>query len=247
MSKFLLFFENLVLVIGTRLKRPKKKPPTVGGRKKEIYSKIVRSISGDRFSEPGVSELAIVEKSAEISDTATISAGAYIGENVKIGKRTRIYPNVTILGNTVVGNDVVIGSGSLLGGEGFGYYLEKETQLMKQIPHIGRVIIEDHVHIRANVTIDRSSTGITRIGKGTKVNSNSFIGHNVQIGSNCLIMVGSTISGSAVIGNNVVINPQAAISKHVKIGDNSEIGMNSTVIRDVRPNTRVVGSPAKEK
>ncbi|MFU8786936.1 MAG: UDP-3-O-(3-hydroxymyristoyl)glucosamine N-acyltransferase [Candidatus Izemoplasmataceae bacterium] len=240
-------FYTLFSRIFYRQSNPEKKRKTVGGLKKEIYSKIVAKMNKERFTTPGVNIHAIVSNSAQISETSIIAAGAYIGNNVRIGEHSRIYPNSTILDDTIIGNNVIIGSGSVIGGEGFGYYQEKKSGSIKHVPHIGRVVIEDDVHIGSNVSIDRSTMDQTLISAGTKINNNVHIAHNVKIGQNCLIMAGASISGSSNIGNNVVINPQAAISKHITVGNDAEIGMNSTVIREVSPNTRVVGSPAKEK
>lgn len=247
MSKIKVISNQIKSFLSKKNNITSKKRKAVGGINKEIYSKIISHVTKDRFSEPGISEYAYVVDTAIISKSATVSPGSYIGANVKIGDNTRIYPNVTILDDTIVGKNVIIGSGSVIGGEGFGYFLEKKSQQIKQVPQLGYVVIEDDVHIGSNVSVDRSSVGETVVGKGTKINNNVHIAHNVQIGNDCLIMAGVSISGSTTIGDRVVVNPQAAVSKHVKIGDNSEVGMNSTVIRDVRPNTRVIGSPAKEK
>ena len=230
-----------------KFRKNKNTNKVIGGRKKEIFSKIVSTVIVERFSEPGISEYALLVESSNVAKSATISAGAYIGANVRIGERTRIYPNATILDDTVIGEDVIIGSGTVIGGEGFGYYLEKKTNSLARVPQIGKVIIKDNVEIGSNVSINRGSIRDTVIGQGTKINCNAHIAHNVTIGNNCIIMAGVSINGSTEIGNNVVINPLAAISKHLKIGENAEIGMNSTVLRNVAPNTRVLGSPAKEK
>jgi len=44
------------------------------------------------------------------------------------------------------------------------------------------VVIEDDVEIGANVTIDRATTGETRIGAGTKIDNLVHLAHNVQVG-----------------------------------------------------------------
>ncbi|GAH86761.1 unnamed protein product, partial [marine sediment metagenome] len=137
--------------------------------------------------------------------------------------------------------------GSVIGGEGYGFVRDPTTKVLKHIPHIGNVIIEDDVTICSNVNIDRGTLGNTKIGQGTKINNNVHIAHNVQIGKYCLIMSLVSIAGSTVISDYVEINPQAAIANHIEIGESSIVGMNSTVLKNVRPNVRVLGTPAKEK
>lgn len=247
MKKQISILTNILHVIFPLSIRKNKKKSAIGGRKKEIYSKILKTISQKPTPFIGISDYAYVEHTAKISETASVYSGCYIGKNVKIGNRSIIYPNVTIHDNTMIYNDVIIGSGSVIGGEGYGYYLENKTVSIKPVPQIGRTIIHDNVNIGSNVSIDRGTLSDTIIEKGSKINNNVHIAHNVTIGKNCLIMASVSISGSTIIGDNVIINPQAAIAKHLKIGDNSEVGMNSTVIKDVPPNVRVLGSPAKEK
>ena len=59
---------------------------------------------------------------------------------------------------------------------------------------LGKVIIEDNVEIGANTCIDRARFDETRIGKGTKIDNLVQVGHNVQIGKNCLIVAQVGIS-----------------------------------------------------
>jgi len=227
--------------------RKRKKRPTVGGWKKATYHKIISKIASEASIGFGISEHAIISKSAIISESATICAGAYIGDKVIIGNHSIVYPNAVIMNGSIIGEHVIIGPGVVIGDEGFGFFREKDSQELKHLMHIGKVVIEDHVHIGSLTDINRGSLKDTMIGEGTKINCNVHIAHNVQIGRNCMIMAAVSISGSTRIGDNTVINPMAAVSKHVTIGDNAVIGMNSTVIRDVKPGTRVLGSPAKEK
>jgi len=236
------------LLISIKAKHCKKrKRQAVGGLKKELYSKTLRIIVGDEGEFVGVSPDATIEKSAIIDPSASIAPGVYVGDGVRIGANSRILPNATILHNTIIGEYVSIGPGAVVGGDGYGYYKEKGSNMMKHVPQIGNVEIQDYVEIGSNACIDRAAVGSTVIGYGTKINNLVHIAHNVKIGRNCLIMVSVSISGSTLIGDNVVVNPQASISKHIKIGENAEIGMNSTVIRDVQAGVRVIGSPAVER
>lgn len=248
MKSFFKKRSNLFAVL-LRLLKPLSLPKksAMGGRRKEIYSKLISTVICERFSEPGISEYAMVVDSATIAESATVSPGVYIGANVRVGENTRIYPNTTILDDTVIGHNVLIGSGAVIGAEGFGFYYERKSDSIKHVPQIQKVILHDSVFIGGNTTICRGSKRDTKIGEGTKINSNVHIAHNCVIGRNCLIMASVSIHGSTFIGDQVIINPMAAISKNITIGDNAEVGMNSTVLRDVRPNTRVLGSPAKEK
>ena len=86
----------------------------------------------------------------------------YIGENVSIGNHALIYPGVRILDDTVIGHHVVIKPNSVIGGDGFGYATRVGFPPLK-IPHLGNVIIGNHVDIGSNVTIDKATFGSTII------------------------------------------------------------------------------------
>ncbi len=236
-------FLKLLLSKITRKRRRK----TVGGLKKEIYSKAMNLIVHYDDHSTGFGQYAFIDPSAVIDPSASIDAGVFIGKNVHIGANTRICPNVTILNDVVIRDSVLINPGAVIGTDGYGYYKERKTGDIKHVPQIGNVVIESNVEIGANSCIDRASVGSTIIGRDTKIGNLVQIAHKVKIGKGCLIMSCTSIAGSTIIGDNVVINPQVSISKHVTVGDNAEIGMNSTVIRDVKSGLRVVGSPAKEK
>ncbi len=185
-----------------------------------------------------------LEPGARIGKNVSIGAFSYIGKNVVIGANVRIEPRVTILDQVRIGNRVFIQSGAVIGGQGFGFV--QQAGRYQRIPHIGRVVIEDDVDIGANVTIDRGTLGDTIVGKGTKIDSQVHIGHNVKIGRNCLIIAQVGISGSVRIGNSVILAGQVGIKDHVEIGDRSIIYAKSAVLKSVPRDAIYSGNPARD-
>jgi serine O-acetyltransferase len=106
----------------------------------------------------------------------------------------------------------------------------------------------------------RFLTGI-EIHPGSKIGERLFIDHGMGvvvgetaiIGNDVLIYQGVTLGGTGVekgkrhptIGNNVVIGTGAKVLGNITIGDNSYIGANAVVIKDVPPNSTVVGVPGR--
>lgn len=147
--------------------------------------------------------------------------------------------------DSIIGEEVTFGCNCTIGGAGFGYHPD-ENGHNKRIPHLGDVVIQDYVTIHNSVNIDRATTGSTVIGKYTAIDSLVHIGHNVQIGSNCLVAAGAVIGGSAQIGNNTFIGCNAFVKQKVKIGNNCTIGAGSVVTKDVPDGETWVGVPAKK-
>ena len=186
---------------------------------------------------------------AYISDHVTIGEGskifpqAFIGDHVTLGKNCLIYPGVKILSDTVIGSHVTIHSGSIIGSDGFGF-APNDNNSYNKIPQIGNVVIEDHVEIGSNVSIDRATLGSTIIKRGVKLDNLVQIAHNVEIGENTVIASQSGVAGSSKIGKNCMFGGQVGIIGHIEIGDNVKIAAQSGIGKSLTKNEIVQGSPA---
>ncbi|MGA2090648.1 MAG: UDP-3-O-(3-hydroxymyristoyl)glucosamine N-acyltransferase [Endomicrobiales bacterium] len=185
----------------------------------------------------------VIEDNAVIGDGTVIYAHSYIGHDVTIGDNCLVYPHVTIRESCRVGNRVIIQAGAVIGADGFGF-VPTQTGLYK-IPQIGIVVIGDDVEIGANTTIDRATTGITKIGKGTKIDNLVQIAHNVHIGDYCILVSQVGIAGSAKIGNGVTFGGQSGTVGHNTIGDGATIAARGGVFGDIKPKEIVSGYPAR--
>ena len=112
-----------------------------------------------------------------------------------------------------------------------------------KIPQVGTVQIGDDVEIGSNSAIDRSTTGPTLIGNGTKIDNLVQIAHNVTIGEHCIISSGAGSAGSTKIGNNVTMGGQVGVRGHLEIGDNVIIGGGTGITSSVPAGSGIWGTP----
>ena len=181
----------------------------------------------------------------KIGNQTKIHAQVYIGDQVTIGEGCVIHPGVKLLHGTVVGNHVIIHAGTVVGSDGFGFAPQADGTFIK-VPQMGNVVIEDHVEIGANSTIDRATIGSTLIKKGAKLDNLIQIAHNVEIGMSTVVAAQAGISGSTKIGNGVMIGGQAGIVGHLKIEDGAKINAQSGVSKNIESGKAVTGSPAHD-
>jgi UDP-3-O-[3-hydroxymyristoyl] glucosamine N-acyltransferase len=207
-------------------------------------ARLSSSVHPSAVLEPGavVEPGAIIGPEARIGRGTTIAAGSVIGYRVHVGRDCYIGPNATVT-HALIGNHVTIHAGVAVGQDGFGFAMGKAGHL--KVPQIGRVIVQDGVEIGANTTIDRGALRDTVIGEGTKIDNLVQIGHNVVIGTHCVIVAQTGISGSAELGDFVVLGGQVGVVGHVKIGAGAQIAASSNVRGDVPPGVRWGGTPAK--
>jgi UDP-3-O-[3-hydroxymyristoyl] glucosamine N-acyltransferase len=131
----------------------------------------------------------------------------------------------------------------VIGSDGFGYVLD--GAIHRKVPQIGNVIIGDDVEIGANVSIDRGALGSTSIGKGTKIDNQVHVAHNVEIGEHCILCGQVGIAGSAKLGNYVVLAGQVGIAGHLKIGNQVTVGSKAGVMHNIPDGQMWLGTPAQ--
>ena len=196
------------------------------------------SVDSTAFVGPHV----VLERGASVGPRSIVQAGCYVGSGVRIGAETLLYPNVTVREGCEIGDRVIVHSGTVIGSDGFGFV--RDGEIHRKLPQVGNVVVEDDVELGACVTIDRATTGTTRIGAGSKIDNLVQIAHNVQVGRNCIIVAQVGISGSTVLGDDVVLAGQVGVVGHIEIGAGAMIGAKSGVSKSVKPGERLFGYPA---
>ena len=225
------------------------------------FATLLKMYNQVKHQKTGVEQPSFISENATVGEDTYVGAFAYLGDNVKVGNGTKIYPHV-FLGDNVeigenclilpgvkiyadckVGSEVTIHAGTVIGSDGFGFAPNSENSYDK-VAQIGNVIIEDHVEIGSNASIDRATLGSTIIRKGVKLDNLIQIAHNVEIGENTVIASQSGVAGSTKIGKNAMLGGQVGVIGHLNIGDNVKIAAQSGIGKDLKDNEVVQGSPA---
>ncbi len=209
---------------------------------------------------PGRHPTAVIHSSVKIGREVHIGPHVVIGENARLGNHVFIGANTVIEANTDIGDDTVvhplvyIGHHTVLGKrceimpnttigkEGFGYARRKNNQ-HDRIPHQGRVVIEDDVHVGSNCSIDRGTFGETRIGEGTKIDNQVHLAHNCKVGTNGILTARFAVAGSTSIGRNFVAGGNSSSTGHIKIGDNVHLAALSAATKDITEPGQYGGFP----
>src|SRR5881296_677920 len=117
------------------------------------------------------------------------------------------------------------------------------TITARLLSHIARFLTGIEIHPAA------------RLGPGLFIDHGMgvVIGETAEVGENVTLLQGVTLGGTSLkrekrhptLGNNVVVGAGAKIIGGFKIGDGSRIGAGSVVVREVPPNSVVVGVPGR--
>lgn len=201
-----------------------------------------------KYFRPKLYSTKAISDSAKIGKNTVIMPGCFIGNNVVIGDNCILHSNVAVYDYCSLGNNVIIHANTTIGSDAF--YFKKRETLFEPLFTCGDVVIEDNVVIGGNCTIDKGVTDSTRIGKGSILDNQVHVGHDVIIGEMCLFAAQVGIAGACTIGSRVTLWGQVGISSGISIGDGATILAQSGLGENVAAGKTYFGSPAgdaKEK
>ncbi len=198
---------------------------------------------------------AVIGSGARIGAHVVVQADAHIGDDAVLCDGVKVQRGVTI------GDRFIAHPGVVIGGDGFSYATaapsavenvrktlgdrgDAGAQAQVRVHSLGTVRIGHDVEIGSNSCVDRGTIRDTVIGNGCKFDNLVQVGHNVQIGRDCLICAQVGIAGSSVIGNNVVLGGQTGVSDNKIVGDNVITGGATKVLANVPAGSVVLGYPA---
>ena len=185
----------------------------------------------------------VIYDGVKIGSNTIIHSGVVIMSNSIIGKDCTFFPNVVIQERTKIGDRVILQSGTVIGSDGHGYF--QREGINQKIPQVGNVYIEDDVEIGACTTIDRARFKTTLIRRGSKIDNQVQIAHNVELGEQALISAQSAIGGSVITGEKLIMGGQSGIKDNIVIGKKVTVIARAVVTANTKDKEVLGGMPGR--
>ncbi|MEM9581991.1 MAG: UDP-3-O-(3-hydroxymyristoyl)glucosamine N-acyltransferase [Pseudomonadota bacterium] len=208
-----------------------------------------------------IAPFVVIGKDVVIGAHARIASHSSIAEGAVIGRDALILQGVRIGHHVKIGDNFIAQPGCVIGADGFSFVTPEKSgvenvrnslgdqgdaaqQSWTRIHSLGAVTIGNNVEIGANTAIDRGTIRSTSIGNGTKLDNLVHIGHNVQIGEDCLLCGQVGVAGSSRIGNRVVLAGQCGVNDNIFVGDDVIAGGASKIFTNAPAGRVLLGYPA---
>jgi len=172
---------------------------------------------------------AVIAAGAVVPPSCTLGPFCTIGPNVVLGEECNLISHVVLDGHTRVGARNTFHPFCAVG---------VAPQDLKYGGEPTALEIGDDNTIRENVTISRGTTGgggVTRLGSNCLLMAGVHIGHDSQVGSNCILANCATLAGHVVIEDFVTLGAFCPVHQHCVVGKYAFIGGGTIVTQDVLP------------
>jgi sugar O-acyltransferase (sialic acid O-acetyltransferase NeuD family) len=200
-----------------------------------------------------------------VRDLIILGISVHSTEMAEIVERVnRVSPTWNVLGFVSV-------SGERVGERRNGYPVLGSWEVLQAYPDVA-LVSDNEAARQGNVPRERlvslidPSTFVSRtatIGAGCVFYPHCFIGLNARIGDEVFCLAGSvinhddvledrvivasgvTLAGSVHVESDCYLGQGCTVRQYVRIGRGSLIGMGAVVLRDVPPNSVIVGNPGR--
>lgn len=179
-----------------------------------------------------VSPLAVVEGDVEIGEHVVLEPFCVVGPDVRIGSGTIVHAGARIFPRVSIGRDCVIGANAVLGHDGFGYVRDEDGNKTR-IPHLGGVVVGDHVDLGAFASVPAGTILPTVVEDYVKVDDHVHVAHNVRLGRNATLTAGVVLAGHCVVGTEAWVGINASVRDGRRVGAQALVGMDASVQDDL--------------
>jgi UDP-N-acetylglucosamine acyltransferase len=172
---------------------------------------------------------AVVSSGAVVPDSCTVGPFSTIGPDVVLGEGCNLISHVVLDGHTRIGARNAFYPFCSVG---------IPPQDLKYAGEPTETEIGDDNTIRESVTISRGTVkggGITRVGSKNLLMAYVHIGHDSQVGSNCILANAATLAGHVTIEDHASVGAFCPVHQFCTVGKYSFIGGGTIVTQDVLP------------
>ena len=183
-----------------------------------------------------------------ISELAQVDPAAQIGVNVQIGPFCRVEAGVVIGDDSVLQSHVVLTGIAKLGTDNYCHpnvVIGGIPQDLSDLEGETRIIIGDKNVFREGVTVNRGASkedGITRIGSGNLLMSNSHVAHNCHLRDNIILVNGVLLGGHVHVHDGAIVSGHSVVHHFSTLGTLSFVSGGCRVPHDIAPFMLAAGS-----
>jgi UDP-N-acetylglucosamine acyltransferase len=172
---------------------------------------------------------AIIAAGAVVPESCTVGPFCTIGPEVVLGEECNLISHVVVAGRTRIGAGNTIFPFTSIG---------VPPQDLKYKGEPTETLVGVGNTIRECVTISRGTVGgggVTRVGSSNLLMCYVHIGHDSQVGSNCILANNATLAGHVTIEDHVTLGAFCPVHQHCVVGAYSFVGGGTIVTQDVLP------------
>ncbi|MGB7264680.1 MAG: acyl-ACP--UDP-N-acetylglucosamine O-acyltransferase [Terracidiphilus sp.] len=176
-----------------------------------------------------------------VHSSAVIAAGARVPESCTVGPFCTIGPEAELGEECTLISHVVLDGRTRVGARNTFYPFCSIGMAPQDLKYKGEQTeteIGDENTIRECVTISRGTMGgggVTRLGSGNLLMAYAHIGHDSQVGSQCILANNATLAGHVIIEDHVTLGAFCPVHQHCVVGAYSFVGGGTIVTQDVMP------------
>ncbi|WP_005036745.1 acyl-ACP--UDP-N-acetylglucosamine O-acyltransferase [Holophaga foetida] len=178
----------------------------------------------------------VVSPKADLADGVVIGPFCVVEEDARIGRGTRLRSHVVVGPHTEIGEDNVLYPHCAVG---------MDPQDLKYQGGATRLVVGNRNTIRENCTLHRGTEhggGITRIGDDNLMQVGAHMGHDCQVGSQCILAHQSSLAGHVSVGDGAIIGAYSAVHQFCRVGNHAFTGAYTVLTMDVLPFMKTVGT-----
>lgn len=198
------------------------------------HAKVLR----EAFGAMGVEVVAVVDNNPEAVSPFMHLKALHGWNNLEAWRRTSRVPvewSVVAIGGTRGAERVSIGEKLSVSG------LRGMTVVHPAAYASTDAVLGEGTQILAGAVVGAEAS----LGDWTIVNTSASIDHECTIGRGCHIAPGARLAGCVTVEDYAMVGVGAVILPRLKIGRGAVVGAGAVVVRDVAPETVVVGNPAR--